>query len=217
MTVLTDIDFNYDQRIMTRASPAVLTSVFDLYDTIKDWEDEIFSLRHETPANAEGRLALGGGEFVGVSVVLINEWRFAYESRASEITEEGTITTGGDAVTLIDAAATFETNGVESGAIVMNKTDGSAGTVLSVDSETQLTLASPGLEGGTDNDFDSSDAYGVWNVVSCSFSEGNLIAVNSYNDNPILPTFATQVQLRQSAAPVQLLQSSTRVGSFVSG
>ncbi|MEN9389315.1 MAG: hypothetical protein RLY61_399 [Candidatus Parcubacteria bacterium] len=41
---------------------------------------------------------------------------------------------------LIDSAATFITNNVATGDIVHNDTDGTAATVVSVDSETQLTL-----------------------------------------------------------------------------
>lgn len=219
MTVLTDLTFDFDQRIITRAAPALVTSVFDFYDSVKNWEDEVFSLRHESPADASGRNPLGGGEFVGLTMVMINDWRLAYEARSTE-TAFGTITTPGT-LTLTDSTASFLSGStafpepVESGAIIMNKTDGSAATVFTVDSETQLTLVNPGLTGGTDDDFDASDAYGIWNVASCIVEKGNLLAVNSFGDNPILPTFATQVQLRQSAAPVLIVQSATKGSAFV--
>jgi hypothetical protein len=37
--------------------------------------------------------------------------------------------------------------------------------------------------------------------VSCVVTGGNLVAVNSYSNNPISPTAYTQVQIRQSTSP----------------
>ncbi len=70
----------------------------------------------------------------------------------------GTITTAGD-TTLIDSAATFVTNAVAPDDRVQNTTDGSIARVVSVDSETQLTVTT--LRNGTDNDFDVDDAYSI--------------------------------------------------------
>lgn len=39
------------------------------------------------------------------------------------------------------------------------------------------------------------------NWVSCVVTGGNLVAVNSYSNNPIYPTPYTQVQIRQSTSP----------------
>ena len=215
MATRSDISFDRVNRIITVAAPSTEVTIQDLLDTIRDWEDEPSQLNLASLATAGGKDSLGGGEFTGITLTLINDWRLAFQARTT-IVEEGTISlANGDGTILTDASATFETNGVEVGAIVVNKTDGSAASVVDVVSETQLTL--DGLTGGTDNDFDASDAYGVWNVISCIVSGGNLVAVNSFSNNPIFPTYATQVQIRQSAAPVQLLQSSTRIGSFVSG
>lgn len=55
------------------------------------------------------------------------------------VTETGTNTTA-TAFKLIDSAATFITNNVYPGDIVHNDTDETSATVVSVDSETQLTL-----------------------------------------------------------------------------
>jgi hypothetical protein len=55
------------------------------------------------------------------------------------VVESGTNTSTG-ASQLIDSAATFVTNGVATGDIVYNTTDGSAATVVSVTDETTLVL-----------------------------------------------------------------------------
>ena len=77
----------------------------------------------------------------------------------NEIT--GTITTAGT-TTLIDSARTFITDGITKGDVVENTTDVSVCRVVSVDSQTQLTVSA--LKNGTDNDFDVSDAYIIYGV-----------------------------------------------------
>ena len=69
-------------------------------------------------------------------------------------------TTGGDSGTvLIDSTATFQTHVVKAGDTVSNVTDTSTATVVSVDSEIQLTTTA--LTGGGDNTWQTSDAYRV--------------------------------------------------------
>lgn len=74
----------------------------------------------------------------------------------------GTHTGASDsATTLTDSAGTFDsTDDVYAGMIVHNTTDDSWGTVVSVDSATQITTSA--LANGTDNDFDASDAYIIY-------------------------------------------------------
>jgi hypothetical protein len=70
------------------------------------------------------------------------------------VAESGTNTTATESK-LIDSAATFVTNNVKTGDVVHNDTDGTAATVVSVDSQTQLTLNA--------NIFDATDkAYVVY-------------------------------------------------------
>lgn len=52
---------------------------------------------------------------------------------------------------LIDSSATFVTNDVLVGATVLNTTDSTSGTIVSVDSETQLTLSSDLFPDGNEN------------------------------------------------------------------
>jgi hypothetical protein len=77
-------------------------------------------------------------------------------------TDTGTATSAGDAAagkcTLTDTSATFETTDVSPYDTIHNTTDGSTGYVLSVTSETALVCA---LFDGTDNEWDSSDAYTI--------------------------------------------------------
>jgi len=82
----------------------------------------------------------------------------------------GTATNVAPSATVLTASGdTFTTDGVAVGDTVYNETDGSSGTVLTVDSETQLTL-SAALIGGTANTFTSGDTY---RVVDDSFALGS--------------------------------------------
>lgn len=78
--------------------------------------------------------------------------------------ESGTITTvdASPAVVLTDTSASFITNKWKKGDLVTNDTDGSTGTVRKVISETKIRHSA--LTGGSDNNWDTSDAYTVSQV-----------------------------------------------------
>jgi len=59
---------------------------------------------------------------------------------------------------LIDTSATFLTDGIKPGMGITNVTDNSKGSVVSVDSETQITTT---LSGGTSNNFAATDNYEI--------------------------------------------------------
>ena len=109
----------------------------DYFSTFKDYED-IYYQNNTT------------------SIAIPSHFTIIDASIPSQVT--GTATSSGAAsngeCTLTDSAADF--SDVEAGAVVNNTTDGSNGIVLSKTSTTALVTA---LYGGTDNDWDSSDAY----------------------------------------------------------
>lgn len=67
--------------------------------------------------------------------------------------------TGGSATTLVDSGASFTTENISVGDTVINETDDSRARVVSVDSNTQITIST--LAGGSDNTFQSSDVYRI--------------------------------------------------------
>jgi LmbE family N-acetylglucosaminyl deacetylase len=87
----------------------------------------------------------------------------AYMTHGDSHTEApvGTATKADPGVALTDAGAGFVSQKVTAGMTVNNTTDGSSGVILSVDSETKLTLQGTGLAGGTENDWDVGDAYSI--------------------------------------------------------
>lgn len=86
----------------------------------------------------------------------------AVQSIAARIEGSHTGTTN-SATTLTDSAATFQTNQtdglIDVGSLVYNITDGSVATILTFESETEITTTA--LTGGVDNDFDTNDVYAI--------------------------------------------------------
>ena len=75
--------------------------------------------------------------------------------------------------TLIDAGSSFTTVAAI-GAVVNNTTDGSTGVVESITDNNTLVLRSPGLTGGTDNEWQVSDTY----EIVAGYTNGTLVTLN---------------------------------------
>jgi hypothetical protein len=77
------IDFNVSPRIITVAAPSVVLTIQDLWDTLRQFEDELPYLSFYTLLSVKsgGKISLGGGEYTGISLVL-NDALVAFESRA---------------------------------------------------------------------------------------------------------------------------------------
>lgn len=121
------------------------------------------------------------------------------------ITSSGAVTTIDTTGTkLIDSGATFQSDGVIAGATLVNFTDQSISSVISIDSEIQLTCHQ--LAAGLDNQFDSSDVYKIWNSIQCNVAGGNLVAVDDMGASisAIHPTFGTHVLKTSSSSATQV-------------
>lgn len=193
-------------------------TIQETVDLIRDWEDDEANMAYDPLIDAAGKEPLGGQVYVGITAALQNA-KIAFDPSATIIPKEtGTCTTGNTTGTvLIDSSATFESNGVEPGATVVNFTDGSAATVITVDSEIQLTHWP--LLSGTENDWDIGDSYKVWNTAQREVSGGNLVAVDAAGDpmSAIFPTAFTQVvRTASSSATLQELED-IQYASFEGG
>lgn len=209
MAVRTDftIDYTVSPRIVTIAAPSTTVTVQDLYDTLAS--DHALPWNSDDPIliSASGKDALGGVKQVGVTARLLNT-RLAFQERTIPV-DTGTATTAdstGD--TLIDSAATFQTTGIQKGDVIMNFTDGSSASVLTVDSETQITHTQ--LSGGVGNNWDVSDSYAIFRIAFCKVTDGNLVAVDAGGTpiEPIFPTFGTEVQIELDVSPALILSGS---------
>lgn len=87
---------------------------------------------------------------------------FTIRDKAAVSADTGTATSDGDETnnesTLTDTAATFVASNISAGDWIHNTIDGSHGVVLSVTDATHLVCA---LHGGTDNEWDTNDAYTI--------------------------------------------------------
>ena len=212
-----DIDFFSSPRVMEVQAPATEFIMQDIVDTTRKLEDAFSGMSFDKLINASGKEDLGGGVKVGITVAMQN-MLLAFAGRTTPA-QTGTVTsnpgspvTGRDA--FIDTAATFQTNNVARGSLVINFTDQSIAEVVSVDSETQLTTKT--LVNGIGNTYDVNDVYHVFNIVQVSASGGNLVAVDDVGGSisPILPTAFTQVILTSSSSATLQEQTDIQYASF---
>ena len=196
MTIRTDIFFDPElsPRLITVPNSSIDITMQDLHDTVANWEDELhLGMDHDQLISSSGKEDLGGGVLVGITSILLNTL-LEFEARTTP-NSIGTATATGTTV-LSDSAATFITDGVGRGDIIINFTDFSMATVLSVDSETVITHRV--LAGGTNNDWTISDIYRVYPTFQVEVAGGNL--VTDSGDSPVLPSFGTQVVRTSSSS-----------------
>ena len=210
------VDYYLARRIVRVGGAVTQINIQDLHDSVRDIEDEPDSMQYAALAKTSGKEALGGSVFVGLSMTLQNAV-LAFDARKASIAQGTVTSTDATGVTLTDSGATFVTDLVKPGAWVVNLTDGSICSVLSVLSETQLLTDR--LGDGSDNQFTSGDVYKVWPVIQCEVNGGNLVAVDE-NESPIdaiLPTAGTQVVRTSSSSATLQGQADIEYASFNGG
>lgn len=106
----------------------------------------------------------GGSTYTGFNATAAE----TLEVFSADVNDQGSLVssgtaTGGSSTTLIDSGATFITDGVAAGDIVLNDTQGVHGYISSVDSETQVTVYRM-TDGGTSPSNASGDTYRIANA-----------------------------------------------------
>lgn len=208
MVTRTDVtvDYNPSPRIAEVASPSDEFVMQDVVDTLHVDEFTFTGMTHSKLLSASGKESLGGGVLVGITVAL-QDTLIAFEARTSPA-ETGTVTTGSSPATgspltynFIDTTALFQTNSVARGSLCINFTDQSIADVVEVISETELRTRV--LVNGSDNEWDVSDSYQIFNIVQVRAVGGNLTAVDSAGSplsSGVLPTAFTQVLVTASSS-----------------
>lgn len=145
----------------------------------------------------------------GASIVPVPSSAITMECLSSSANDAGTLvssgtSTGGGLTTLIDTGATFQTDGVAIGDIVVNDDDVESGQVVSIDSETQLTIipsngvtfdtvayrvitaASTGVSvveiHGLDDDFNDVDEFIILNGLTPVSTVKDYRRINHYHN-----------------------------------
>ena len=208
-----ELEFNSSPRVIEVADTSTEISMQDLVETLRIAEYTFQGMSFDYLLNASGKEDLGGGVSVGITVALQN-LLLAFAGRTTPA-ETGTVT--GTSTSLIigrqifeDTAATFQSNNVQRGSMVINFTDRNIADVVSVDSQTELTTKT--LVNGITNTYSITDIYHVFNVTQVRAFGGNLTAVDDLAESisAILPTAFTQVV-------IELSSSATQVETGVSG
>lgn len=208
----TTVDWTLSPRIVTIPVSVTTVTIEDLQDTLLALEDSEAGIIWPHLRELSGGEDLGGGVAVGFTMELQNA-QIAFEARTTP--EQTGTATSTDTTTLTDTAATFVTNGVTAGAMLINFTDGSVSTVVSVLSETQLTHLA--LSGGGANDWTVGDAYTVTNEIQCEVGGGNLVAVDDVGASisPIFPTVGTQIIKTSSSSATTQNQKQLEAATFI--
>ena len=223
MPVRTDLDYFWPispriVQVQTGGADPTNFTVEDIVDTFrtKEADADLEAMDNDFLLDATGRDDLGGGVEVGITATG-NNVQIAFKARTTPISSATEDTGDTNGVLLRDVGGTFQTDGVGRGDIVINFTDQSMASILSVDGEGQVTT--DGLTGGTDNQFDISDVCKVYDVVQCELSGGNWVAIDDVGDPipPVFPTFGTQIVRSSASSATTQQQADIEYGSFDGG
>jgi len=210
MTIRTDVKFEPElsPRLITLDNTSNSITMQDLHDTSTNWEDELhLGMAFNQLIKSAGKEDLGGGVLVGITSTLQNA-QLEFEPRTTPLSN-GTATAIGTTI-LTDGSGTFQTDLVSRGDIIINFTDFSMATVLSVTSETSLIHRV--LTGGTNDDWSISDVYRIYDVEQVEIAGGNLVAIDAVEAvlSAILPSFGTQiVRTSSSSSTITEIEANT--------
>ena len=73
--------FDKVNKIITVEAPQTEVTIQDLYDAIRDYEDEVYNMEVGKICDASGKEELGGGVRVGITLKLI-DWKLKFEDRS---------------------------------------------------------------------------------------------------------------------------------------
>jgi len=199
-------------------------TIQDLHDTLNsntlpagDADDSLDNMDDEHLIDSAGKEQLGGGVKVGITSSLKNA-QVAFQGNYTPAQTGSATSADPTGRFLTDTAATFQSNGVQRGAVIINWNDRSAAEVLKVISETELQHRP--LQGGIQNDWDIGENYSVYNVIQKEVSGGNLVAVDTDDVTPIsaiFPTFCTQIVRTSSSSATLQEQADIQYASFGGG
>lgn len=199
----------FSPRIIRVPAPVTDVTVQDLYNAVRDYEDELADgIQYPKLITGAGKEALGGGVAVGITITLQNA-QLMFQTRPT-VLSSGSATLSSspsnNVHVLTDTTdGTFVTDGVVRGDYVYNFTTRAMETIIVVDSES--SLKSLALSGSVNrNTWEITDEYLIYPNDQCTIAGGNLVAVDAVGAeiDSILTSPNTQV-VRTSAASATLL------------
>lgn len=206
-------------RIVEIRKPTTDVTVQEIYDAIRNWEDEPSSMSYPPLISGAGKEDLGGGVTVGITATLQNA-QVRFEGRTIPLDDGiGRTCDATDAagIALFVNDADFITSGIYAGATVLNDTTNELETVTSITDANNL-ISFP-ISGVNSLGWTTGDGYLIWPNVIASITGGNLVAVD--NDGvSIDPVFQSpNVQVVRSSSSSATLQelSAIQYSSFNGG
>lgn len=208
MVVRNDINVNNDlnPRVAFIDAPSVLVNIQDMHDSLRKREELLVASIHPPYVSSGGKETVETGVFVGITATGQNVV-IGFVGRKTFATA-GTITTADTTGrNLIDSGASF-VGVVNPGAWIINLTDGSVCSALTVTANQIVTDFLDGGFGST-NQWGLGDAYRILNVEQCVINGGNWVSLDESGVSipPIFPTVGTQVILTGSTSATLLSQS----------
>ena len=76
-------NFSFDRlnKIITVQAPDTEITVQELYNAIRDWEDNPENMSEDKVCDAAGKDPLGGGLYTAITLILRNGWKLKFEER----------------------------------------------------------------------------------------------------------------------------------------
>jgi hypothetical protein len=216
-----NVDYSVSPRVITVDAPSTGIIIQDIVDTLRDSEEAFAEgLSFEKLLNASGKDELGGGVLVGLTGSLQNAL-LAFEGRttpASIGVVESVDPVFNGHMGFVDSSASFISNDIKRGSLLINFTDKSVADVQLVVSETEIVTKT--LVNGVANNYTIGDDYYIFNIVQVTVQGGNLVAVDEGGvalSSPILPTAFTQVLLTSSSSATLQEQADIEYASYDGG
>lgn len=218
MAIITGVTVRWglSPRIIVIPIAETEVSMTDLQDTLQDLEDDSQGMPFPKLRSMTGGQELDATTNVGFTMQLQNA-QLLWQTN-NTVLDSGTVTTPDvSGLVLVDSTALFVTNGVVPGDMVLNITDNSHGTVLSVVSETELQI--DGLTGGTDDQFASADSYSVYDWALRKIVGGNLVAIDGAGSSisPVLNSFGNSFDRTSSSSATLQELADVQYSSFAGG
>lgn len=191
-------------RIIEVIIPATDITVQELYNLIRQWEDEPAHLSYPKLISAAGKEALGGGVVVGITATLQNA-RIMFTGRTTPLESAGNVTSGDvKGKTLYAIGGQFVVNSVYEGCTVFNSSTGGMAAVTEIISD--IELKSFQLSGGSRDTWGIGDVYSIYPNVQCAITGGNLVAIDDVGNSISSVMQSPNVQVVRSSSSSATLQ-----------
>jgi hypothetical protein len=201
-------EFHRSPRIIVVEDPSTELTQQDLVDTLRgviepSWD----GIDNHHLHKSSGKESLGGGVSVGITVTL-EDALVSFEAVNTSTSSGATDAADPSGNLLTDNEATFQTDGIVEGDVIINFSDKSITTAIKVLSETQIQHYP--LSDGANNDWEIGDEYKIFHIKQCIVTGGNLTAEDKNGNpypSPISPSAFTQIILTTaSSATLQELE-----------